>query len=116
MAILCFIGSTMTRLLLEFELYKSARKIAGWGVVWAMLGVQSFLISYVNTTQHSWLSLLGLTKEVISILWSRARSYHQYPMMVCSACCFSIALVLCIVFLFPPSIHHDQLSENDRYT
>lgn len=114
-AVLFFLGSTMTRLLLEFDLFKGKRRVAGWGVFCAMLGVQSFLVSYVNTTQHCWLSMFGLTREIFRMLWIQATSRHQ-PMMVFALSCFFGAFILCIKFLLPNSIDHDQIVDHENFT
>jgi len=114
-SILLFFGSTTTRLLLEFDLFKGKRRIAGLGVVSLCCGIQSFMISYINTTQHSFLSLWDLTKEVFKIVWNNAASVRQ-PMMVASLTCFAFAALFGTIFLLPTSMDDDKLADSDRYT
>lgn len=66
-SVIVFIIATTMRILLQFELFKPKRKLAGWGVVMTMTGFISFIIGYINTTQSSWTSFGGLTKELFNV-------------------------------------------------
>lgn len=107
--------STTMRMLLQFELFKPKRKLAGWSVVSFMTGVMSFIIGYANITQHCWPSFWGLTKEIFYILWKRAFLNRQ-PMFITSIVCLCIGSMLTIRFLMPNVMEQDQLADHDRYT
>ena len=107
--------STTIRMLLQFELFKPKRRLAGWSLLSTMTGVLTFLIGFSNTTQHCWPSFWGLTQEILHILWKRAYSNRQ-PMFLASALSFSVGIMLTIRFLMPSAVKHDQLADHDRYT
>ena len=109
------IMSTTMRMLLQFELFKPKRRLAGWSVVSTMAGVMTFLIGYANTTQHCWPSFWGLTKEIFQIIWKRAYINRQ-PMFLASLTSFAIGILLTVRFLMPGAVEHDQLADHDGYT
>jgi len=107
--------STTIRMLLQFELFKPKRRLAGWSVISTMTGLLTFIIGYSNTTQHCWPSLWGLTKEIFDIMWKRAIVNRQ-PMFLASLVSFGIGIVLTARFLMPAAVNHDQLADHDGYT
>jgi hypothetical protein len=109
------IVSTTIRMLLQFELFKPKRRLAGWSVVSTMTGLLTFIIGYSNTTQHCWPSLWGLTQEIFHIIWKRAYLNRQ-PMFLASVVSFGIGIVLTTRFLLPGAVKYDQLADHDRYT
>ena len=109
------IVSTTIRMLLQFELFRPKRRLAGWGVVSTMTGVLCFIIGYSNTTQHCWPSFWGLTQETLGILWKRAFINRQ-PMFIASVASFAIGILLTARFLMPSAVTHDQLADHDGYT
>ena len=109
------IMSTTMRILLQFELFKPKRRLAGWSVVSTMAGVMTFIIGYANTTQHCWPSFWGLTKEIFQIIWKRAYINRQ-PMFLASLALFTVGTLLTVRFLMPGAVEHDQLADHDRYT
>jgi len=114
-SVIVFIIATTMRILLQFELFKPKRKLAGWGVVMTMTGFISFIIGYINTTQSSWTSFGGLTKELFNIIWKLAYVKRQ-PMFIVSLISSAIGILLTIKFMMPSAAKHDQLVDNDRYT
>jgi len=114
-SVIVFIIATTMRILLQFELFKPKRKLAGWGVVMTMTGFISFIIGYINTTQSSWSSFGGLTKELFNIIWKLAYVKRQ-PMFIVSLISSAIGILLTIKFMMPSAAKHDQLVDNDRYT
>jgi len=114
-SVACLVVSTTIRMLLQFELFKPKRRLAGWSVVSTMAGVMTFLIGYANTTQHCWPSFWGLTREIFQIIWKRAYLNRQ-PMFLASLVSFAIGTVLTIKFLMPGAVEHDRVADHDRYT
>lgn len=109
------IVSTTIRMLLQFELFKPKRRLAGWSCVSTMTGILAFIIGYSNTTQHCWPHFWGLTQEIFHIIWKRA-FFNRQPMFIASMVSFSIGMMLTIRFLMPASVDHDQLADHDRFT
>lgn len=109
------IVSTTIRTLLQFELFKPARKLAGWSVASTMTGVLCFILGYTNTTQNCWPSFWGLTQETLRIVWRRAVCNRQ-PMFIASVVSFVVGMLLAIRFLLPSTVTHDQLADYDGYT
>lgn len=109
------IVSTTIRTLLQFELFKPNRKLAGWSVASTMTGVLCFVLGYTNTTQHCWPSLWGLTQETMRIVWKRAVCNRQ-PLWIASVVSFGVGMLLAIRFLLPSTVTHDQLADYDGYT
>jgi len=114
-SIIVFIMSTTMRILLQFELFKSTRKLAFSSVVWTMTGFITFIIGYINSTQSSWTSFWGLTKEIFNIIWKCAYVKRQ-PMFIASLSSFAIGILSMIKFMMPSAAEHDQLVDHDRYT
>jgi hypothetical protein len=67
LSIVCFLSSTTVRMLLEFDLDKPKRRLAGWCVLSTMGGVISFILSYANMTQNCWPSLWAMTKDIVLV-------------------------------------------------
>mmetsp|Transcript_6597 Transcript_6597/g.18931 ORF Transcript_6597/g.18931 Transcript_6597/m.18931 type:complete len:310 (-) Transcript_6597:1374-2303(-) len=107
--------STAIRMLLQFELFKPKRRLAGWSVISTMTGVLTFIMGYANTTQHCWPSFWGLTREIFQIIWKRA-CINRQAMFLLSLASFAIGTLLTIKFLMPGTVEHDQLVDTDRYT
>jgi hypothetical protein len=107
--------STTIRMLLQFELFRPKRRLAGWSVISTMTGMLTFIMGYSNTTQHCWASFWGLTQEIFQIIWKRAY-FNRQPMFLASVVSFSIGILLTARFLMPSAVKHDQLADHDRYT
>lgn len=107
--------SATIRMLLQFELFRPKRRLAGWSVVSTMTGLVCFLMGYANTTQHCWPSVWGLTQETLLIFWRRAVVNRQ-PMFLGSLFSFGLGILLTLRFLMPSSVRHDQLADHDGYT
>lgn len=115
MSVPFLVVSTTIRMLLQFELFRPKRRLAGWSVFSTMFGVVCFLMGYANTTQHCWPSVWGLTQETLLIFWRRAFLNRQ-PMFLASAISFGIGILLTLRFLMPSSVTYDQLADHDGFT
>ena len=65
--LLLFLTSICGRILLEFDLLKRRRRLAGLMVVSAMAGTITSFLSYINSILHCWPNLLAMTKHLMYV-------------------------------------------------